>query len=197
MHLVKTTAFYRRDLPHWEIANGRYFVTVRCADSLPRHVVQRLGELQASAKKLATAEEREQAQRLHFKELDAGLDQCFGSCPLRNSRAADIVVREFDALDDWGVDVPHFTVMPNHFHALIEPRVQCIHALSQILKRIKGRTAYQIRDLLGGRGRFWQREWFDRWMRNEVERYKTIAYIKHNPVKAGLARARDAHRWTR
>jgi len=34
-----TTAFWRNRLPHWEVREGVYFMTLRCADSLPASVV--------------------------------------------------------------------------------------------------------------------------------------------------------------
>ena len=43
---VQTTRFTRGRLPHWEVERGRYFVTVRCYDSLPLKVVARLQEIQ-------------------------------------------------------------------------------------------------------------------------------------------------------
>jgi len=65
------------------------------------------------------------------------------------------------------------------------------------MKRLKGRTAKRIRGALGGSGAFWQREWFDRWMRDDAEWERCAAYIRNNPVKAGLAEKWEAHPWTR
>ncbi len=43
-------------------------------------------------------------------------------------------------------------------------------------------------------GPFWQREWFDRVVRNENEKARIIRYIEQNPVKAGLAKEPDLYR---
>ena len=64
------------------------------------------------------------------------------------------------------------------------------------MKRIKGRTGKTIRSITGGNGAIWQREWFDRWIRNDYEWQKTIAYIRNNPVKAGIAPTWQEHPWT-
>jgi putative transposase len=197
MRPVETTAFYRRDLPHWEIEGGRYFVTFRCADSLPQRTVSRLRALHETIDARASAEEKTAVRREYFRVLDLDLDRSHGACLLRDGRAAQIVVQEFEALSEWNVAVPHFTVMPNHCHALIEPARGCAHSFRDIMKRLKGRTAHQIRAAIGGSGRLWQREWFDRWMRDEVERARTIAYIRNNPVKAGLVQRWEDHPWTR
>jgi len=95
------------------------------------------------------------------------------------------------------VAVPHFTIMPNHWHALLVPDPSSPHALSTIMKRIKGRTAKRLRALLGGSGPVWQREWFDRWMRSDAEWEKSVAYIRNNPVKAALVGSWSEHPWTK
>jgi len=41
--------------------------------------------------------------------------------------------------------------------------------------------------LIGKAGRaFWQREYFDRWIRSEKELYSAISYVEQNSVTAGL-----------
>jgi len=41
---------------------------------------------------------------------------------------------------------------------------------------------------LGRQGVLWQREYFDRYIRDEGHLQAVIAYIESNPVKAGLVR---------
>jgi putative transposase len=192
-----TTRFSYRHLPHWEVEQGRYFITVRCADSLPRDAILRLQEL---ADVQRTIEPRSpqlaKHQRVIFRTLEKHLDGGFGSCPLKQSEAAAVVVQELDQLREWNVAVPHFSIMPNHWHALLVPRAND-HSLSAIMKRIKGRTAKRIQSLRDGRGPVWQREWFDRWIRDDAEWQKCVTYIRNNPVKAGLASAWYEHPWTK
>jgi putative transposase len=104
---------------------------------------------------------------------------------------------EFIALADWQIDVPHFTIMPNHWHALLVPSSNSPQSLSAIMKRLKGRTAKFIRRLEPGHSPVWQREWFDRWMRSDAVYEKCIAYIRNNPVKAGLVKTWTDHPWTK
>jgi len=198
MRGVETIRFTRRKLPHWEVENGRYLVTVRCADSLPEVAVARLSGLHDSLSQIEPrSAEFAAMQRQVFRTLEKYLDAGYGSCLLRQPEAARIVVDELAALADWQIAVPHFTVMPNHWHALLVPGEQEAHSLSAIMKRLKGRMGSSIRGEIGGRGPVWQSEWFDRWIRDEAEWEKIIAYIRNNPVKAGLARAWVEHRWTR
>ena len=196
--MPRTIRFARRRLPHWEVVDGRYFVTVRCADSLPQEAVLRLDEL-TKALRLITPRSDQFAtlQRETFRTLEKYLDGGHGSCPLRHTDAAKIVCAEFAALSDWRVAASHFTIMPNHWHALLTPGPGCLHPLSAVMKRLKGRTAKQLRALLGGNGPVWQREWFDRWMRSDAEWGKCVSYIRNNPVKANLVQTWSEHPWTK
>lgn len=93
--------------------------------------------------------------------------------------------------------MPHYSIMPNHCHALLIPAPHLVHSLEDIMKRFKGRTGRFIRQTCGGTGPVWQREWFDRWIRNDAEYEKFAAYIRNNPVKAGLASHWQNHPWTK
>ncbi len=199
MRVVETTSFRRGKLPHWEIKNGRYFVTLRLADSLPAPVVAQLQETHTALSSIAPASEQFAAlQRQYFRTMEKFLDAGTGACLLRDTAHAAIVRTELLALADWHIAVPHFTVMPNHWHALIVPAPDCSHPLASIMKRLKGRTAKQLRaaTATSGTGPFWQREWFDRWMRDDTEWERTVAYIRQNPVQAGLAATWQEHPWT-
>lgn len=197
MSFLHTTRFHRGKLPHWEVEHGRYFVTVRLADSLPRETVLRLQQIHLS---LSAIPPQSTAfvllQRQYFQTMEKYLDAGTGDCLLSQARFAAILADELKSLGEWGVEVPHFTIMPNHWHALVVPCADCTHSLGEILKRVKGRTGKSIRTALGNSGAVWQREWFDRWMRNDAEWEKTVTYIRNNPVKAGIVSAWQQHRWT-
>jgi REP element-mobilizing transposase RayT len=45
-------------------------------------------------------------------------------------------------------------------------------------------------------GRIWQREYWDRYMRNERHYWTTKAYIENNPVKAGLVKVPEEWPWS-
>lgn len=138
-----------------------------------------------------------QEQRRYFTTLEKYLDAGQGNCLLRQVPAARIVLDELRALAEWKVGVPHHTILPNHWHAMIVPEQSCVCSLGEIIKRIKSRSAHAIREELGGRGAVWQSEWFTRWMRDDAEWEKGVAYVRNNPVKAGLVRAWADHPWTR
>jgi REP element-mobilizing transposase RayT len=74
--------------------------------------------------------------------------------------------------------------MPNHVHLLCTPAAG--HDLAGIMHSLKSFTSNEANQLLGRKGRFWQKEYFDRYIRNARHFAKVVAYIENNPVKARL-----------
>jgi REP element-mobilizing transposase RayT len=88
-------------------------------------------------------------------------------------------------------------IMPNHAHllftALENDRAEP-YSLAEIMKGIKGSSAYNINRLLDRRGQLWQDESFDRILRSREFEYK-LNYICANPVDAGLCNRPKEYRW--
>jgi hypothetical protein len=62
---------------------------------------------------------------------------------------------------------------------------------------MKTATAVSANHLAGRTGGpFWQREYFDRWIRTDKELASVIAYVEANPVKAGLAARAEDWAWS-
>jgi REP element-mobilizing transposase RayT len=74
--------------------------------------------------------------------------------------------------------------MPNHVHVVL--KVFPASSLTQILHTWKSYTAHQINALRGTTGPVWQREYFDRLLRDEEEISRAINYVLNNAAKAGL-----------
>ena len=55
--------------------------------------------------------------------------------------------------------------------------------MSGIVHSWKSFTSNQCNRLLGRTGSFWQKEPFDRYIRNERHYYQALNYIHYNPVK--------------
>ena len=194
--IVTTIRFTRRKLPHWEVARGRYFVTVRCAGSLPREVTSRLDEI---AQAMALVEPRSPGfaalQRESFLTLEKYLDHA--PTGLLVGDAAQLLADEFAHVTALGFAVPHFTILPNHWHALLVSTADAPCELSKVMKHVKGRSGRSIRKRLGGAGPIWQRKWFDHWVRDEAEWHRIVDYIQANPVKARIVSNWEDHPWTK
>jgi REP element-mobilizing transposase RayT len=160
-----------RRLPHWRAEGGIYFVTFRLADSLPKEVVDAM---------LAMPKESPERIRLGERELD----KSFGSCVLRNPRAAALVMETIQRFDPERYGLWSCCVMPNHIHAVLSPADT--FDLEGILHSGKSYTSKRINDIVGRRGRLWEPEYFDHLVRNGDSLDKFIRYIEANPVKARL-----------
>lgn len=84
--------------------------------------------------------------------------------------------------------------MPNHVHALVEQFGG--QRLDKIAQSWKSYTATEINRALGRSGPLWQREYFDRFMRDGEQLAATIAYIEANPVAAKLVGTPEEWRWS-
>ena len=72
-----------------------------------------------------------------------------------------------------------YVIMPNHIHLLIEPKGQA--TIQQIIKTIKSVSAHKINKYINQTGSIWQKEYYDRIIRNEDHYNRVFNYIRQNP----------------
>jgi putative transposase len=89
-----------------------------------------------------------------------------------------------------------YIIMPNHVHALVRPILFTEDPLEGIIHSWKRYSARRINERLGQYGALWQRESFDRIVRDEEHLYQCIQYIGSNAKKAGIA-PQACLRWIR
>jgi REP element-mobilizing transposase RayT len=62
---------------------------------------------------------------------------------------------------------------------------------------LKTATAIRANRVLAKTGEaFWQREYFDHWIRSEKELASVVAYVEANPVLAGLVSCPEDWTWS-
>ena len=71
-------------------------------------------------------------------------------------------------------------VMDDHVHVIVAPEPG--HKLETIVHSWKSFSANKLRKSQGRQGNIWQREYFDRIIRNNKEYYEKFSYIINNPV---------------
>jgi hypothetical protein len=174
---------HRGYLPHVDWPHLCQSVTFRLADAVPAQVIASwLEEL---------ADEPDDTRQLVLRQrLDTYEDAGFGSCLLGDDRCAGIVAAELHAGDPQLYTAHAWVIMPNHVHILIGPPSHGDrYDLSYLTRAWKGRSARRIQRLCGHQGRLWQRESWDRWIRDETHFLAVVDYIRLNPQRAGL------HHW--
>ena len=109
-------------------------------------------------------------------------------------------------------DLLAWCIMPNHVHLLLKPLSwnaaapavgvpaatagdDGVPSLAEIMHSIKSYSAKEAKKRGLVAGNLWQREYFDRWVRNDMELNRYIEYIRQNPVVAGLVRSPEDYPW--
>jgi REP element-mobilizing transposase RayT len=189
----KTVSFWRGALPHWEVVDGRYFVTVRLAGSLPRTAEE---ELHAQLAGVSESDYLARS-RVYFQRLETLLDQCQmqkdSLAVPEVARQIETTVRTYEGLGYWRMLA--YTIMPNHLHLFFRCGSM---GLKGVMERFKRTTARFIKlNVPSVQKPLWQSEWFDHWSRSVQEDDKIVSYIRNNPVRAGLVSDPNEWVWTR
>lgn len=187
-------------LPHWRQAGCTYFVTFRLADSIPKSVWQELECERARWQrargiepdncdwkhlfaKLPIQERRLYEQRVG-RMLNKSLDDCHGSCALRDPAIGNTVAVALDYFHGSRVFTGDYVVMPNHVHVLLTPMDG--FELEDVLHSIKSYTSNEINRAMEQDGNLWQRESYDHIVRDAEQLQAYQQYIADNPVKGRL-----------
>jgi REP element-mobilizing transposase RayT len=164
-------------LPHFDMPGLVQFFNYRLADALPVELRQ----------EWSPSPDGDRDPK-HQAKMEEYLDRGCGNCELRDPRAAKIVEENWLSFDGTDYRLLAWVVMPNHVHLLVEIWQK---PQSQLIKDWKGFTARRINRVLSRRGKLWQDDYWDRYIRDEAHLRKVVAYIENNPVKAGLVHSRE------
>lgn len=183
---------YHCNLPHWRQPRALYFVTFRLGDSLPKAVLDQWKEERNAWLNARGARSERDLDRLprrdryefarHFnRKVQEYLDTGHGECWLRYPEIARLVERTILHFDGDRCAVGEYVVMPNHIHVLVAAAPDW--RLNQVLHSWKSFTAHEANGMLGRTGKFWQRESYDRIVRDAEELAAFRRYIAENPMK--------------
>ena len=165
-----------RHLPHFNPGKESQMITYRMRDALPLDVArQRLAACDAEA-------DREYRQR-----IEGCLDNGLGCCALKIHEYAQCILDNWRHFDGSRYHLCAWVIMLNHVHVLIT--LTGSTALAKIIQSWKSYTGHKLPVP-------WQREYWDRYIRNEEHYHHSIAYIHDNPVKAGLCATASEWKWS-
>ena len=168
-------------LPHMDSPGLLQAITFRLDDSLPREVLDRIAQDEKTASRRRSS-------------VEAVLDTGHGKCWLQRHETAELVENALLHFDGQRYRLIAWCIMPNHVHVLIE--VLEGHPLAEVVHSWKSFTAKVIDRHLGCSGEFWQREYFDRYIRDDRHLQVAIEYIENNPVGAGLVPEAEGWRFS-
>jgi REP element-mobilizing transposase RayT len=98
-----------------------------------------------------------------------------------SAQERDLVASSLRHFDGSRYRLHAFVVMNDHVHVIVDPRPD--FPLEAILHSWKSFSAKQIGALRGQAGMFWQDEYFDRAIRDDVEYEQKRDYILNNAFK--------------
>lgn len=180
--------WYSRDyLPHFDGTYIPQSITFRLSDSLPKRKLDEWEQELASID-----EEKRNIERR--KRIARYLDQGHGKTWLKNPAIAEIVQNALFFYDEEKYHLHSWVIMPNHVHVLTT--IINDHALSEVLHGWKSFTAKKANQILERSGKFWQKGFHDRYIRDIKHFWQSFRYIEMNPVKAKLCMAPDDWRFS-
>lgn len=173
--------WHKQNLPHRDKKGLIQSITFRLADSLPQYLLKEI------AAKLAKLSDEEKQLELN-KQYQHQLDQGYGCCALAHPDMANMMFAALKYHDGEKYDLLAWSIMPNHVHVLIRTNDK-LPDIVQSWKSFTGKVALKNRSKFGiptEAKKFWQSEYWDRFIRNEEHFNNAVRYIIHNPSQASL-----------
>ena len=183
--MVNTIGFRRGRLPHWTVADRAYFVTITQKGCIPAH-------------RLASIAEKARDSSDQFLAIDNLLDNASASFRvLTQGTIAAEIMSTFSWLEssERGWILHAACIMPSHIHIVMRNLVGRSGELEKDISAFKNYTARICNSQLDRSGRFWARESFDHWCRDDISVCRSIAYTLRNPVRAGLVSKIEDWSW--
>lgn len=175
-------------LPHWQQDKTTYFLTFRLADSIPVSLLDEWREERnlwwMDHPKPWSNETEVEYHKLFSARIDQFLDQGLGSCLLGDSVNAATVASAFQHFDQTRYLLHAWVIMPNHVHLLLSLDESI--DLGKTVASWKRFTATKINRQGHNSGPVWQKDYFDRLIRDWDHFMNVARYIRRNPIKANL-----------
>lgn len=185
---LSSTPFYSKDeakivtvghLPHVSERQKLYAITFRLHDSLPHEVVMTYTEESKRTFGDNVPSFKTKREAFLYKKMMEAIDAGYGECLLKDKTTRCIVEEALEYIDDNMAHVHAYVIMPNHVHAVLETLGET--SIQQVMHSLKSYTALKINTCLQREGSVWQREYYDRIIRNEAHYTNAINYIHNNP----------------
>jgi len=178
-------------LPHCDEIGHIQNITFRLSDSVPAEIIANWRD----ELKITTYHAAHDARDIDFRRrMDKYEDAGHGDCWLKYPLIAELVRSSLMFFDVERYRLMEWCVMPNHVHALVLPVNG--HLTANIVHTWKSYTGHAVKKHLNLTKPFWMVEYHDRYIRDERHLETARAYIRQNPVIAGLVRNADEWLWS-
>ncbi|UYZ62144.1 transposase [Hymenobacter weizhouensis] len=167
-------------------------LTLRLAGSVPRRAGRELHQQRAAAQAATdTPEAHRRAEKQFFAAFDALLDaRTVGPAYLEKEKLAEVVAGELLMLEEQGLRVPGFVLLPNHLHAVLHLPAGSGLSLYKAVELLHQRTATQARRHLRGQlppeADFWQVGFHELPVQDAAELRRIHSYLAAHPQRLNL-----------
>ncbi len=187
-----------RNLPHIYPRGATFFITFCLYNALPSKVVKEIQEeydlkINKIKKEQNSKDERNTSfyklGKKYFADYDILLERYSRDDDfLKNTKVTQIIINKMKEYDGKRYDLLAYCVMSNHVHILFCTAGYENETVSKTMQLIKGGSAYESNQVLKREGKFWQKESYDHYIRNDNELKNIVHYILENPVKASIVK---------
>ena len=177
-------------------AGETILLTLRLAGSVPARAGRELHAHRVAAQEAARTAPNplvaaRRAEKRFFADFDALLDAApIGPQYLEREKLAELVAGELMMLDEQGLRVPGFVLLPNHLHAVLHLPASAGLSLYKAIELLMQRTATQARRLLRGQlpteADFWHSGSHELIVHDEDETARILVYLASHPARLGL-----------
>lgn len=167
-------------------------LTLRLAGSVPARAGRELHAQHVAAQQAAgSPEAHRRAEKQFFAGFDALLDaRTVGPQYLEKEKLAELVAGELLMLEEQGLQVPCFVLLPNHLHAVLHLPAGSGLSLYKTIELLHQRTAAQARRLLRGQlppeADFWHPGSHELPVLDAAELARLQTYLLAHPQRLGL-----------
>ncbi|MEM7573351.1 MAG: hypothetical protein AAF433_10645 [Bacteroidota bacterium] len=208
--------YIRDGLPHFHHIGGTFAVTTQLVDAIPKTILKSVQEeYQEKLSRLRTnlSKKSESAIWQLQKEYESQFERLLNAHYqqehlLQLPQAATIVAQRILQYNEQYYRCEAFSIMSNHIHLLLDFSLQIppnhpkgkflkgYKNLEEVMRLIKGGSAFQINKVIGRKGPVWRSGYYNRYIRHERHWKSAYWYILNNPVKAGLVQRWQDHPFT-
>jgi putative transposase len=179
-------------LPHFDQPDLIQSITIRLSDAVPLYPIEQWKRERSWSKRMPVNDPRRVALR---KQIETCEDAGYGACCLGDARIAQIVEWSLLRFDGERYRLLAWCIMPNHSHSILE--IWEGWPLDAVLHSLKSYSAHKANEMLSRSGKFWFREYHDRYVRDAAHFAAAGEYVENNPVKAKLVPRKGLWRWSR
>ena len=155
--------YHKRKLSHFQYDGMLNFITFRTHDSIDEYI-----------KKLNLSKIENKNKQY---QIDKYLDNSQKGAYLYDTQIK-IMKNILFMYDNIDYKLYSFAIMPNHIHILLLPK----NSLSNIMKKLKGKSARLLNEHMNRSGKFWAREYYDKIIKDDIQFKNTMNYILNNPI---------------